>query len=216
MQSDRPIPGDPWPHDMVIAVNDADPLLTTLLFLNEAWDLQMMRIPPLAPAPDIGRSYRPDTASLDEWRLRWRDAWGQAVAAAGDRPDPPAGLAAEPDLVHQWIVGWMQSRPRRFPDVWGADGFDRDAYHRWVSALRPQDRHIRRLDEHPERRALPALIGAWRRGLHTVVTMPFARHWSAQGGPHHLLIAEMSREDTGHYTARLELFGTDHSGIPNN
>ncbi len=214
MRSDRPFPGDPWPHDMAITVDDADPLLTTLLFLNEAWDLRMTCIPPLVPAPDIGSSYRPDTASLDEWRLRWRDAWGEAVAAARERPDPPAGWAAEPDLVHQWTVEWMQSRPRRFPDVWGAQGFDRDAYRRWVAALRPQDRHLRDLDDDPERRALTALVGAWRRGLRTVITMPFARHWSAQGGPHHLLIAEMTREDTDHYSARLELFGADFAGSP--
>jgi hypothetical protein len=207
MRSDRPTPGDPWPHDMVIAVNDADPLLTTLLFVNDAWDLQMTRIPPLAPPPGIGAAFRPATASVDEWRQRWRDAWGQAVAAAGNRPDPPAGWTADPDRVQQSMMEWMRSRPRRFTEVWGDEGFDHEAYRNWVSSLRPPERHHRRLEEHPERRALPALIGAWRRGLRTVVTMPFARHWSAQGGPHHLLIAEMTRNDIDHYTARLNLFG---------
>lgn len=96
----------------------------------------------------------------------------------------------------------------------GRRGFDRDAYRAWVSALRPPERHHRPLDEHPERRALPALIGAWRRGLRTVVTMPFARHSSAQG-QHHLLIAEMTRESTDHYMDRLELFNSRRTDIPN-
>ncbi|MFC0678305.1 hypothetical protein ACFFGH_10680 [Lysobacter korlensis] len=198
------MPSDPWPHDMVIAVNDGDHLLLPLLFINEAWQLRATRIPSLNPPPDVGGSHRPDTATVDEWRLRWRDAWGQAVAAAGVKPEPPA----DAESAKAWFRDWVGQMPKPFTQVWGDAGFDRDAYNAWVSALRPPDRHHRPLDEQPERRALPALIGAWQRGLRTVVTLPFARHWSAQGGPHHLLIAEMTREDTDRYSTRLELFGT--------
>ena len=204
MRSETPMPGDPWPHDMVIEVNDADPLLTRLLFLNEAWDLQMIGVPALDPAPDVGSSHRPDTATIDEWRTRWRDAWGQAVAAAGTKPEPPSGR----EEAQEWLREWSERMPKPFTQVWGADGFDADAYGAWVTALRPLERHFRPLDEHPERRALPALIGAWERGLRTVVTLPFARNWSAQGGPHHLLIAERTRENTDAYSTRLEVFGT--------
>lgn len=122
MQSDHPIPGDPWPPDMVIAVNDADPLLTELMFINWAWNLQMRRIPPLTPAPDFGASYRPDTATLDEWQLRWPNAWGQAIGAAGDRPEPPAGLAADLDRYHRWMIEWMRDRPQPFTQDWGDEG----------------------------------------------------------------------------------------------
>src|SRR4051812_1761325 len=63
VRSDSPMPGNPWPHDMVIAVNDHERMLLELLFIRDAWKLGMADIPPLFPAPDIGRSRRPETAT---------------------------------------------------------------------------------------------------------------------------------------------------------
>ena len=204
MQSDRPMPGDPWPHDMVIEVDEGDHLLLPLLFVNIGWALQMPGIPPLDPVPDTGRSRRPGAATVDEWRSRWRDAWGHAVAAPGVPPEPPFSVPP----MQNWVEERALRRPRPFTQVWGDDGFDGDAYWEWVARVRPTERHSVPIEEHPERRALPALIGAWRRGLRTIVTLPFATNWSAQAGPHRLLIAAKTREDTGAYSTRLELFGT--------
>jgi hypothetical protein len=202
MQSDRPTPGNPWPHDMVIAVSDADHLLLPLLFISEAWNLEIPGVPPLDPPPPIGTSLRPGTATVEEWRTRWRDAWNEGVAAAGAKPEAPVDDAA----MQVWVRQWLDQLPLPFTQIWGIDGFDADAYRSWVSAVRGLN--LRRIDEHPERRALPALVGAWRRGLRTVVTLPFAVDWSAQGGPHHLLIAARTRDNTEAYSTRLGLFGT--------
>ncbi len=201
MRADRPIPGNPWPHDMVITIEDHALLLLTLLFVNHAWQLDAPGIPPLHPAPEIGGSHRPESATAEQWRERWQAAWEEAVTAAGEQPQPPA----DDSVIAEWMREWQERQPKRFTETWGDEGFDYDAYHAWDSSMRPE-RGAHPVEESPEWQALPSLIGAWERGLHTVVTLPFAEHWSVQGGADHLLVSTMTRADTSRYSAALSSF----------
>ena len=49
MRSSVPIPGNPWPHDMLITVEDNPHALVDLLWIREAWNLQPAAndLPPL-------------------------------------------------------------------------------------------------------------------------------------------------------------------------
>src|SRR3954467_14105196 len=121
MRADRPIPGNPWPHDMVITIEDHSFLLLTLLFVNHAWQLAVPDIPPLDPAPRIGDSYRPDSATIEQWRERWQAGWDEAVTAAGDRPQPPDDVNLAAESMWEWLPKWRERQPKRFTETWGDD-----------------------------------------------------------------------------------------------
>ena len=56
MRSSGPLPGNPWPHDMVITVEDDLQPLLDLLWIREAWNLSQVGValPPLL-VDDSGR-----------------------------------------------------------------------------------------------------------------------------------------------------------------
>ena len=93
MRSEHPIPGNPWPHDMVISVDQPSNILE-LLYLRSAWGLLPdLPIPPLAAEPDPGTSSAPPTATRTEWSARWERAWRRAwewysIADPAQRPTP--------------------------------------------------------------------------------------------------------------------------------
>jgi hypothetical protein len=79
MQWSMPRPEIPWPHDMMIRVNDGPNHLALLLFVRQAWSLANdMGIPQLEPEPDFGDSQLPAPAHAAIWDKRWKKAWNQA------------------------------------------------------------------------------------------------------------------------------------------
>jgi len=55
VRSSVPIPGNPWPHDMVITVDDDPVSLVELLWVRDAWGLQPLHDdvpPPLVDSPE--------------------------------------------------------------------------------------------------------------------------------------------------------------------
>ena len=79
MQWSTPSPENPWPHDMVIRINDDPHNLTLLLFVRQAWSIAGdLNIPPLNPVPDCGDSRMPESADAATWDQRWKTSWAQA------------------------------------------------------------------------------------------------------------------------------------------
>ena len=213
MRSDRPIPGNPWPHDMVLSVDSPNALLD-LLWIREAHGLQVRGadLPPLleeSPEPS------PTTVPAEErtrWAAAWPFVWDAALEhAAGekdeqdfDRLQETAGGSVERAELLGRIIGptWRE----RFGD--GA--FD-EAHDHWSGSRfdRLKDEHRLPLEEHPERRCLTETIPAWRAGLLTVITIPCRGSFTRVVGAHGLLVTERERADPGAYRSALRRFAED-------
>src|SRR4051812_29976992 len=90
MQSTDPIPGNPWPHDMVIRVDDSPHPLIELLWIREAHGLEPTGedLPPrLLDDPDA-EDVRTGRAGVDadvrsSWEQAWPRVWADALSHAG-------------------------------------------------------------------------------------------------------------------------------------
>lgn len=71
MHTTQPIPENPWPHDMVISVQDDPDTLLSLLWIREAWRLnpEGADLPPQltdtpTPIPEPSSRYRPSRRAV--------------------------------------------------------------------------------------------------------------------------------------------------------
>lgn len=213
MRSIAPIPGTPWPHDMSIVVEDRPHTLLELLWLREAYELQPedADLPPrLSDTPVTVQAPAIDAATRDEWEAAWPRIWHAAVAHAGRDSDPRLfdelettadGSPERGDLLHR-IVGTS------WRDQIGDSAFDHESHATW--ARHGMDAHLAamptRLEEHPERRDLPALIPAWRAGLTKIVTVPCAGEFIRRVGQNALLTTTATRADSNSYRRALSTF----------
>lgn len=203
MRLEHPLPGDSWPHDMVIRIDDNPNNVNELLFVRSVWGIaHEADIPPLSPQPHAGQSARPPTASFEEWSAAWMHVWAQAWEwySTGDALQQPSPeflrASARPE----------QPVPPSFPPYWrarhGYDGIDRDALFHWMRSIR--NRRDLPLEEHPERRSLPALIEAWEGGLATIVTLPYAGYFADRISLSHLVVSNETRADPEMYSRALK------------
>ncbi len=215
MRSSAPIPGNPWPHDMGIEVDDEPHGLISLLWVREAWSLTPTgeELPPLlVDTPDAAVSREAPDATRPNDTTGWADAWPQvwnaAVAHAGEIRDPhlfeelsasPLGSAERAVLLAR-LVG--PSAHDRFMGAFDAS-WDRWNRARFESRSHPR---FRTLDEHPERRSLEALIPAWQRGLTKIVTIPVRGEHTRRIGAHVLLTTDATRADPARYAEALASF----------
>lgn len=212
MQTSEPIPGEPWPHDMRIEVQDSLQTLLDLLWVREAWGLTPVGadLPPLlteTPAT-LGPAAAPP-ASPAEWSAAWPAIWSAAVVHAADIRDPTlfaAAFEASEDSAERAIVlsrllgpSWREEfGDAAFTDAhgaWSTAGFER-------RSRRPQ----LSLEEHPERLALDALLPAWNSGLAKVVTIPCRGDHTRIIGPRTLLVTDETRADPHRYRRALTRF----------
>lgn len=212
MRSSAPIPGNPWPHDMSITVEDRPHTLLELLWIREAYDLQPHGedLPPLlSDAPAMVQDAAVSTETRDEWEAAWPGIWHAAVAHAGQDSDPRLfdelhhtadGSAKRVDLLHR-IVG------PNWRDEFGDSAFD-DSHRAW--SQRGMDAHMKamrkQLEDQPERRDLSALIPAWRAGLTKVVTIPCSGEFTRKVGENTLLTTGVTRESSESYRRALNTF----------
>lgn len=213
MRSERPMPGNPWPHDMTLTVEDRPSWLLELLWLREAHDLRPAGddLPPLlrnTPAPaeaPVGDAVRA------EWAAAWPRIWDAVVAHAGREPDP--GLFEQ---LHESADGSPERRAilaelvgPTWEDEFGRDAFDDRSYREWEQAGIDVHRATRRdvLENSPERRDLDALIPAWRAGLTKVVTIPCRGDHNRRIGDDALLVTDETRADSERYRRALASFG---------
>jgi hypothetical protein len=201
MRATDPMPGNPWPSDMVISIQSSD-ALTLLLFVRSAWHLSVPEVPELDSEPEVGTSVRPasidPSAATERWRTEWAQAWKEYA---------PRGGIREPDATTQHLLDtlndaelWDAVFPR--PSQYWDDGLDRVALYEWQRSFIDY-LHQLPLDEHPERRALPALIAAWRTGLTTIIDVPFGGYYANRLDRERLMVSVYTRRDTELYSRAL-------------
>jgi len=211
MRSMSPVPGNPWPHDMVITVDDQPRALLELLWVREAYGLRVDGddLPPaLVDAPAVLDDVA--DAARAEWEQAWPLVWRAAAAHAGrdDANDLIAQLKSSvlapgrrADLLQELFgPSWR--------DEFGDEVFDVDSYREW------SDRGDRRMLETaplraqalPERRDNDALVTAWQGGLTKIVTIPCAGEFARRISPSALLTTDATRADSAAYRRALNGF----------
>lgn len=212
MRSVNPDPGNPWPHDMVLTVEDRPHAPLELLWLREAHHLQPHggNLPPLLSETPDDASIAADAALRADWERIWPRAWHEALEHAGRENDPrlfdriqkTADGSPERAALLREIVG---------PDVrdrFGPTTFDDPSYRAWEQ--RGMDEFIssrpRALEDSPERRDLDALIPAWRAGLTKIVTIPCRGVHNRRIGTNALLVTDRTRADSDSFRRALAEF----------
>jgi hypothetical protein len=212
VRSVEPMPGNPWPHDMVLRIQDDEQGLLDLLWVRAAWELEPTGDVP--PAPVILPVSEPTTQSLrrdkGDWASAWSELWWAVLAHLG-RPH-------RSDEFQEMRATGPGSEERRrllkammgpsWRDRFGADGFD-DGYDEWVRSISRQRRvgQPRSLEEDPERRNLDATISAWERGLETIVTIPCVGEYNRTISGSGLCVPAATRSDPALYSRALQSFG---------
>jgi hypothetical protein len=212
MLSSVPIPGNPWPHDMVLTIEDDLQTLLDLLWVREAWSLQPVGddLSPLLSVTPVGaHNEAVPVGKIAEWQEAWASIWQACLQHAGQIRDATvfeqlAGTAIGADeraaLLHELFgPSWR--------DVFGDDAFT-DQYLVWNQAQFEANSYPRyqTLEEEPERVSLAALIPAWRAGLGKVVVIPCRGSYTRVIGQHTLLLTAETRDDPERYSEALGLF----------
>lgn len=201
MRSEQQIPGDPWPHDMMITVDEPHALIY-LLFVRQVWRLDIAELPDVDPVPATGKSNRPSAIDPTEAAVRWRREWSRALTEF----EPHDRSVREPDeetahllreLPDERLAEAFSTMPSTF---WG-EGTDRDAFNTWSRSLH-DDRSLP-LGEHPERRCLDALVPAWRTGLTTILQLPYAGYFAERLNTATLIVSRVTRHNPSAYRQAL-------------
>jgi len=201
------IPGNPWPHDMSIRVEDEPHVLLELLWVRDIYALRPPGDvpPPLAEPPMAGLS-APDTAA---WSAAWSELWRDAVVHLAERdPEPLVAKihAAAPDSAEQRGLFAQLAGPN-WRDRFGTETLD-PFFSEW-NGRRVRERIARRRAqprEDLERRALDALIPAWKAGLALVIEIPCRGEFTRIVGPSALLVTAETRADPERYAEALSVF----------
>lgn len=213
MRSNTPIPGNPWPHDMSITVEDRPNTLVELLWIREAYELQPRGedLPPLlSDTPATVQDSAGSAETREEWEAAWPGIWHDALTHVGQDRDPRLfdelsttadGSSERADLLQRMIGPTWR-------DAFGDSAFDHDSHTTWFQ--RGMNTHLaampKSLAEQPEHRDLPALIPAWRAGLTKVVTIPCSGDFTRRVGENALLMTATTRENSDSYRRALSSF----------
>lgn len=208
MRSTTPMEGNPWPHDMVITVDDDSHQLLELLWVREAWGLRTVGdgLPPkLMDAPVRAG----DPGDRDAWEAEWPHVWEDVLSYVA--------VLVEPSMFEELTRTADGSRERAelirrlhgptWRERFGEAAFT-DEYQAWTEARfhdRRDDR-TRSVGESPERRSLDALIPAWQAGLSKVITIPCRGEHTRVIGGSTLLVTEATRKDPDRYAVALGKF----------
>lgn len=199
MRSVHERPGEPWPRDMVISVDQPNNLIT-LLFVRHVWNIARdVDIPALAPPPAPGLSMRPETPSSEVWAERWVETWNAAWAWYVDGGGVRDGDAARID-PRAALAELAANLPPMWETQYGSEGIDRDALWQWMQTL--HDAPVP-LEEAPERRSLSDLIAAWRDGIESIIVLPYGIDFSRRITSRHLVVSSTTRDDPALYGQAL-------------
>lgn len=214
MKSSVQMPDTPWPSEMLITVDERPLSLLELLWVREAYELDPRGddLPPLlANTPRTATGAAIEAEERERWEHAWPQVWRAAVAHAGvsqgeqvwiDLASSADGSAERDDLLHR-ITG------PRWRDRFGDQAFTSDLHRAWLrrADATASTSVARRLEDHPERRDLEALIGAWRVGLRRVVTIPCSTNFARKIGESALLLSAETRHSSDRYRRALSAFG---------
>lgn len=212
MRSVNPTPGNPWPHDMVIRIEDSPHTLNELLWLREAYDLRPTGddLPPLLVRTPAPAARDLDAATRTHWESAWTRLWRAASAHAGREQDHdrfPRLLAIPPgDPDRERLLREMIGPTWR--DEFGDEAFDDPSYteHEHSTAEERAAARPHSLADNPEHRDLEALLPAWRAGLTTIVTIPCIGEYTRRLGDNALLMTVGTRADSVAYRRALASF----------
>lgn len=212
MRSSVPIPGNPWPHDMSLTIEDDPHALVDLLWIRQAWNLNPTGhdLPPLLS--NFSTSAGAETLLSDksaDWQEAWPSMWLGCLEHAGQIRDPSMF-----EQLHQTANGSVErldllqklSGPS-WRTSYGDEAFT-ERYQTWNQAQFEMNsqRHIRSWDAEPERGTLAAVIPAWQAGMTKVVVIPCRGTYSRVIGQHALLVTAETRADNERYSEALGLF----------
>lgn len=208
MRSSMPMPGNPWPHDMVISIENHSSSVEELLWIREAYGLSPEGDvpPPLVDSPTlVGR-----TDHTPAWERAWPELWDAAVQhAAGvvDRRQIEELMLAA-DASQERLEALLKLHGPSWRDRFGDAALDL-GYGAWSQRrFETLTRSIRvPLRDTPEHRSLPALTVAWEAGLTRIVTIPCRGEHTRVISGSALLMTEATRESPERYTAALSTFG---------
>lgn len=210
MWASEPIPGNPWPHDMVLTIENAPHTLYELLWIREAWDLQMSAkdLPPLL----IDTPARVDPehpGSTSQWQDAWPQLWHSCLEHAAKVVDHSVfERLSESALGSDERMRLLQQlHGPTWRDRFGNEAFT-TSYDEWnrrqfeaLTSPRPVA-----YDKTPEHASLDALIPAWRAGLTRMVLIPCHGTFTRRIGPSALLLTEETRNDRARYAEALHSF----------
>jgi len=212
VRSSIPLPGNPWPHDMVITVDDDSQTLLELLWIREAWQLRPAGddLPPaLVDTPGLMHGTHGSAAPIEEWQDAWPGIWAAALHHAATLPDPDIL-----DRLHDSDTG-SEERGRLLRELVGPSWRDElgpeamaEEAEQWMDArfVDRVGRAGRTVDEQPEHYALDALITAWRSGLTKIVEIPCRGTFTRRIGTHTILVTAETRGDRERYRTSLSEF----------
>ncbi|KQS14786.1 hypothetical protein ASG04_02900 [Curtobacterium sp. Leaf183] len=208
MQSMEPMPGNPWPHDMVITITDDSHALLDLLWVRQAWELEPVGddLPPLlidTPAVEHPTADTPIAA----WTAAWPGLWHACLRHAALPRDTTvverlSSPTLDQDSRHTLLT---QLIGPSLEETFGDDAFTpgRDA---WNSARFEERTAPGRLRAQPEHTSLDALFPAWRAGLTTIIELPCQGAFTRRVGDHALVVTTLTRADPDAYAAALRSF----------
>jgi hypothetical protein len=203
----------PWPHEMIITIENSSDSLWGLLWVREAWGLEPTGDvpPPLENSPEpLGIAH--DRAA---WEQAWSELWENCLGHEAQGRDPRLfnqlqstenGSAERAQLLAE-LVG---------PD-WRA-GFGQSAldnsFAEWQQARHEEvhEANTTPLDDSPERLSLDALIAAWEAGLTKVITIPCVGEYTRFVGTSALLVTEITRQEPAQYAIALSAFRKHANG----
>lgn len=210
MRTSDPRPNEAWPHDMVVTVDDQPNSLLELLWVREAYELRPIGqdLPPkLADRPTVEHNGDLDAATRGEWERAWPGLWRDAVAHAAIQRDPnlfeQLGHPANGSLERANLLAAMTGP--NWGDRFGSFAFETPNFTSWMTRQSTGGPSWP-LDEPPERRALAALVPAWRAGLTVIITIPCIDGFTRRIDPNALILTNSVREDPAAYWAALTSF----------
>ncbi|QJU53396.1 hypothetical protein SCB71_09015 [Herbiconiux sp. KACC 21604] len=219
MRSSDPVPGNPWPHEMVLSIDDFPSALHELLWVREAWGLDVHGddLPPLlthGPARLAPADASAPAAWASAWPVLWRAALDRIAHVVGpdqaERMRGAALAAADESVGFDDALALIDGPNLR--ESFGDSAFTStdaaSSWEAWQHAHR-QTVNLRRpllYEETPEWVALPALVPAWKAGLEKIVLIPCRGDFTRRLGASALLVTESTRHDPLRYVRALRSF----------
>jgi len=195
---------------MMLAIEDSSDQLMTLLWVREAWGLEVRgaNLPPLlvdSPEP-VDPAVR-DRAPLAEWAYYWPELWEGALEHAGQERRPPSfeRLQASADGSEERRAALLTLLGPTWQDRFGNDALEQ-GYHAWRSTRSERDAGSRPMFVDHERANLDVVVPAWEAGLTTIIVLPCVGDVAARIGEHGLFMTETTRADTASYRRAIALF----------
>lgn len=209
MRASSPMPGDSWPSQMMITVENNPLALLELLWVREAWDLDLDGdVPPLL---EHGPERLGSAEAPTGWQKAWPELWQGCLSH----------LTVDTGALLQKLQSTADGSPER-AKLLGAllgpswhERFGDESLGAPFNAWQEERRSAQReespvpFDATPERLSLHALVPAWEAGLIRVVTLPCRGGYTRAVAGSTLILTEKDHQDPSRYAAALSKFAAD-------